>query len=229
MLDADYSQIELRIVAHLSGDEGFVEAFREGRDIHARTASRIYDVPEERVTSEMRSRAKTTNFGVIYGMGPRGLAKQLGLPLDEAKRFIDEYFEKYPGVKAFIDRSIEEARSRRYAETLLGRRRLLPEIESEDGMTRSFAERIAINTPIQGTAADMIKIAMIRIDADIAERGLASRMILQVHDELVFDVAGGERGEMEEIVKTRMESALALAVPVRVDMGFGANWLEAHP
>ncbi len=229
LLDADYSQIELRIVAHLSRDAGFVEAFREGGDIHTRTAARIYDVPESRVTPEMRARAKTTNFGVIYGMGPRGLSKQLDLSLDEAKRFIDEYFEKYPGVKAFIDRSIAEARKRRYAETLLGRRRLLPEIESEDTMTRSFAERIAINTPIQGTAADMIKIAMIRIDAEISSRALASRMILQVHDELVFDVAAGERGEMEEIVRSRMEGALALEVPVRVDIGAGSNWLEAHP
>jgi DNA polymerase-1 len=229
LVDADYSQIELRIMAHLSGDAGFVETFREGGDIHARTASRIHDVPESKVTPEMRARAKTINFGVIYGMGPRGLSKQLSIPMDEAKRFIDEYFEKYPGVKSYIERGIAEARKRRYAETLLGRRRLLPEIESEDASSRSFAERIAINTPIQGTAADMIKIAMIGIDADISSRSLGSRMILQVHDELVFDVVPGERAAVEEIVRSRMESAIALDVPVRVDTGAGANWLEAHP
>lgn len=228
LLDADYSQIELRIMAHLSKDRAYVETFREGGDIHARTAARIYNVPESRVDQEMRSRAKTINFGVIYGMGPRGLAGQLGIPIEEAKRFIDEYFETYPGVKAYIDRAVAEARGRLFAETLLGRRRLLPEITSEDSRMRSFSERIAVNMPIQGTAADMIKIAMIRIDRAIRERGMGSRMILQVHDELVFDVVPAERVPLEALVRESMESALALDVPVRVDMGVGRTWLEAH-
>lgn len=229
LMDADYSQIELRILAHLSRDPGFIEAFKEGKDIHVRTAARIFDVPEEAVSPEMRSRAKTINFGVIYGMGPRGLSRQLDIPVDEAKRFIDEYFERYPGVKSFIESAVAEGRRRRYAETLLGRRRFLPDIDSDDGMLRSFSERIAINTPIQGTAADMIKIAMIAIDADIISCGLRSRMILQVHDELVFDLVPEERDQLVEIVRTRMERALILDVPVRVDIGVGANWLEAHP
>ncbi|MDD4856559.1 MAG: DNA polymerase I [Candidatus Krumholzibacteria bacterium] len=228
LMDADYSQIELRIMAHLSGDSGFVETFREGGDIHTRTAARIFNVSEKDVSASMRASAKTINFGVIYGMGPRGLANQLGIGLVEAKRFIDEYFEKYPGVRAYIEKSIAEARRKRCAETLLGRRRILNEIDSEDNRVRSFSERIAVNMPIQGTAADMIKIAMIRIDRDISDRVLASRMILQVHDELVFEVAPEERASMETLVRCRMESALELDVPVQVDIGFGANWLEAH-
>jgi len=228
LMDADYSQIELRIMAHLSKDADFVETFRDGGDIHARTAARIYGVPERDVTPVMRANAKTINFGVIYGMGPRGLSSQLQIPLEEAKRFIEEYFEKYPGVKRYIEGAIAEARSRKCAETLLGRRRLLPEIDSEESRVKSFSERIAINMPIQGTAADMIKLAMIRIDGDISARGLGSRMTLQVHDELVFEVVPSERDEMETLVRERMETALTLEVPLRVDIGFGANWLEAH-
>jgi DNA polymerase-1 len=228
LMDADYSQIELRIMAHLSGDAGFVETFREGGDIHARTAARVFNVPEKDVSAQMRASAKTINFGVIYGMGPRGLSNQLGIPLEEAKRFIDEYFAKYPGVKAYIEKAIAEARRKRCAETLLGRRRILNEIGSEDNRVRSFSERIAVNMPIQGTAADMIKVAMIRIDRDISDLALASRMILQVHDELVFEISPGERDRMETLVRRRMESALELDVPIRVDIGFGANWLEAH-
>lgn len=228
LMDADYSQIELRIMAHLSQDKGFVAAFHEGADIHTRTAARIYGVAESAVTPAQRASAKTINFGVIYGMGPRGLSRQLSIPLEEAEKFIAEYFEQYPGVKEYIDRSIAEARKRRYAETLLGRRRLLPEIESEDSMTRGFSERIAVNTPLQGTAADLIKIAMVRIDGEILSRRLRSRMILTVHDELVFDVDPKERDEVETLVRDKMESALALDVPLRVDIGAGANWLEAH-
>jgi DNA polymerase-1 len=228
LMDADYSQIELRIMAHLSKDAGFVETFRDGGDIHARTAARINGVDESEVTAGMRARAKTINFGVIYGMGPRGLSNQLGIGIDEAKRFIDEYFEKYPGVKGYIDSAIARARREGCAETLLGRKRLLGEIDSENNRTRSFSERIAVNMPIQGTAADMIKLAMIRIDRDIMEEGLGSRMILQVHDELVFEVVPGERDRLGALVKEAMESALALDVPVRVDIGFGENWLEAH-
>jgi len=228
LLDADYSQIELRIMAHLSGDESLVEAFRAGADIHTATAARIWGVPESEVTAEMRGRAKTINFGVMYGMGARGLARQLDITVDDAKRFIEEYFERYPGVRDYIERSKEEVRGKGYAETLLGRRRMLPDIDSEDGRVRSFSERIAINMPIQGTAADMIKVAMVAIDRAISETGLRSRMILQVHDELVFDVAPDELDEVNRIVKELMESAIELTVPVRVDIGTGRNWLEAH-
>jgi DNA polymerase-1 len=228
LLDADYSQIELRIMAHLSGDESLLEAFRAGADIHTSTAARIGGVAEEKVDTEMRGRAKTINFGVMYGMGARGLARQLGITVEEAKSFIEEYFERYPGVRDYIECSKEDVRSKGFAETLLGRRRMLPDIESDDGRVRSFSERIAINMPIQGTAADMIKVAMVGIDRVISESGLRSRMILQVHDELVFDVVPGELDTMREIVRELMESAVELKVPVRVDIGVGENWLEAH-
>jgi DNA polymerase-1 len=228
LMDADYSQIELRIMAHLSGDPALVEAFREGRDVHTGTAARIHGVGEDDVSSEMRSLAKTINYGVIYGMGARGLARQLGISVDEAKGFIEEYFDKYPGVRDFIDESIERARENGYAETLLGRKRPLPDIGSGDGRVRSFSERIAVNMPIQGTAADMIKIAMIDIDREIAKRGLAGRMILQVHDELVFEVPADESKEMTRIVRKLMESAIELDVPLVVDIRTGSNWLEAH-
>jgi DNA polymerase-1 len=228
LVDADYSQIELRIMAHLSGDPELVAAFREKADIHTRTASRIFGVAEEEVTHDMRSRAKTINFGVMYGQGPRALSQQLRIPFDEAKEFIDEYFEKYPGIRDFIDRSKESAREKGYSETLLGRRRPLPEIKSGDGRLRSFAERIAVNMPIQGTAADMIKIAMINIDAAIAEEGLGARMVLQVHDELVFDVPFGEKERVIELVRNKMEAAVDLDVPLKVEVDTGSNWLEAH-
>ncbi len=229
LMDADYSQIELRILAHLSEDEALMEAFREGVDIHTRTAARINGVSEEEVDGAMRSRAKTINFGVVYGMGARGLARQLGIPVQEAKQFIEEYFSTYPGVKAFIDTAIENARNNMYTETLLGRRRLLPDINTDDGRVRSFSERIAVNTPIQGTAADMIKVAMVNIDRAVMERALGSRMILQVHDELVFDVPPAELDVIKEIVRSSMEAAIDLRVPIVVDIGCGKNWLEAHP
>ncbi|MCK4236273.1 MAG: DNA polymerase I, partial [Candidatus Krumholzibacteria bacterium] len=228
LMDADYSQIELRIMAHLSGDPALVEAFREGSDIHTRTAAGIYGVSEENVDEQMRSRSKTINFGVMYGMGARGLSRQLGISIDDAKKFIEEYFEKYPCVKTYINDSIENARKNCYAETLLGRRRMIADINSDNGRVRSFSERIAVNMPIQGTAADMIKVAMIDIDRVIREEGLKSRMILQVHDELVFDIPPAERGIMEKLVRSCMESALELEVPLRVEIGFGENWLEAH-
>jgi len=228
IVDADYSQIELRIMAHLSKDEGLCGAFREGADIHTRTASRIYGVPEDRVEQQMRASAKTINFGVLYGQGPRALSQQLRIPFDEAKRFIEEYFETHPGVRDWIERAKEEARENHYAQTLFGRRRPLPDIESDDGRLRSFAERIAVNMPIQGTAADLIKIAMIEIDRDLGSRGWGARMVLQVHDELVFDVPRTEHDGVIELVRERMEAAVHLDVPLKVDIGSGADWLEAH-
>jgi DNA polymerase-1 len=228
LVDADYSQIELRIMAHLSGDPGLVSAFREEADIHTRTAARIFGVEESDVSHDMRASAKTINFGVMYGQGPRALSQQLRIPFEEAKSFIDEYFEKYPGIRDFIDGMKESAREKGYAETLMGRRRPLPEIDSGDGRLRSFAERIAVNMPIQGTAADMIKIAMIDIDAEINRQSLASRMILQVHDELVFDVPLAEKELMIELVRTRMEAAVELDVPLKVEVDTGSDWLEAH-
>ncbi len=227
-IDADYSQIELRIMAHLSRDPELLSAFRDECDIHTRTAARIYDVDEKSVGREMRNAAKTINFGVIYGQGPRALSQQLRIPFEEAKRFIDEYFEKYPGIMEFIEKSKKEAREKGYATTLLGRKRPLPDINSENGRFRSFSERIAVNMPIQGTAADLIKLAMIDIDRAIEEKGLRSRMVLQVHDELLFDVPEEELDEMLRLVRKLMEGAYRLDVPLKVDIGTGANWLEAH-
>jgi DNA polymerase-1 len=228
LVDADYSQIELRIMAHLSGDPELLAAFRDEADIHTRTAARIFGVDEKDVTNDMRARAKTINFGVMYGQGARALSQQLRIPFEEAKSFIEEYFEKYPGIREFIDRSKESAREKGYSETLFGRRRPLPEITSEDGRLRSFAERIAVNMPIQGTAADMIKIAMIDIDGSIRQEGLGARMILQVHDELVFDVPLDEKERMIGLVREKMEAAMKLDVPLKVEVDTGKDWLEAH-
>jgi DNA polymerase-1 len=228
LLDADYSQIELRILAHLSGDGGLVRAFLDDADVHRRTAAKVMGVGEDEVTDDMRARAKTVNFGIIYGMGARGLAQSLGIEVDEARRFIDDYFRSYPGVKRFIDDTIAAARRDHAIGTLLGRIRRLPDIDSSNRGLRSFSERIAVNTPVQGTAADVIKLAMVAIDREIAERGLDARMILQVHDELLFDVPEGELDAMRELVRRCMETALEMEVPLKVDMGVGSNWLEAH-
>ncbi|MBN1164854.1 MAG: DNA polymerase I [Candidatus Krumholzibacteriota bacterium] len=228
LLDADYSQIELRIMAHLSGDPELLRAFREDSDIHSRTAARIYEVPPEEVTAAMRAAAKTINFGVMYGQGPRALSQQLRIPLEEARKFIDEYFEKYPGIRDFMENSKESARRNEYAETILGRRRPLPDINSSNGRFRGLAERIAVNMPIQGTAADLIKVAMNNIDRAIIKRELRSRMILQVHDELLFDAPREELELMTGLVRKLMESAIKLEVPLKIDIGTGRNWLEAH-
>lgn len=228
LLDADYSQIELRLMAHLSRDAGLIEAFREEADIHTRTAARIYGVSERDVDAAMRAGAKTINFGVLYGQGPRALSRQLRIPFEEAQRFIDEYFESYPGVRDWIESAKEQARVKGYAETMLGRRRPLPDITSRDGGLRSFAERIAVNMPIQGSAADLIKIAMIAIDRELDARGLAARMVLQVHDELVFDVPEAQLPAVASLVREKMESAVSLDVPLKIDLGTGGDWLEAH-
>lgn len=226
LLSADYSQIELRVLAHFSDDKNLIKAFREGLDIHSFTASLVFGVKEKDVTSEMRGMAKTVNFGIIYGMSPYGLSQSLGIEVDKAKEFIDAYFERYPSVRQYIEEVLEEAREKGYVTTILGRRRYVPEINSPDMRIRQFAERTAINTPIQGSAADIIKVAMIAIHEKLNKNKLASRMILQVHDELVFDVPEGELKEVYHIVKEGMENLIKLKVPVEAHIEAGANWLE---
>jgi len=229
LLSADYSQIELRVLAHLSGDKTLTRAFQDGKDIHTETAARIFAMTDVLVTREMRSRAKAINFGIIYGMGPRRLSMQTGISMTEAKEFIATYFETYPGVAAFQEESKRMAREEGYVQTLLGRRRYIQEeILSSNRQVQVNAENVAINTPIQGTAADLIKVAMIAIDRRLREEGLESRMIIQVHDELVLEVPDGENERVREIVRSGMEGAIALEVPIVVDMGEGRNWLEAH-
>lgn len=225
---ADYSQIELRLMAHLSGDENLIEAFREGNDIHAATAAKIYKKPIEEVTREERSRAKTANFGIIYGISAFGLAERMGVSRSEAKQLIDGYFESYPGVKRYMDSSIEKARQMGYTETLFGRRCYLPDINSGNSIVRGYAERNAINAPIQGTAADIVKIAMVRVAARMKAEGLKSKMILQVHDELNFSVVSSEKEQLQHLVVEEMEAAAQLSVPLLADCGWGNNWLEAH-
>lgn len=224
---ADYSQIELRILAHYSGDEAFVEAFRAGADIHRQTAGIIFGVAPEDVTKEMRDRAKTVNFAIIYGVGAFSLGNQLGIPAAEAKEFIEAYFQRFPGVRRYLDEQMEKARHNGYVETLTGRRRYIPEINARNFNVRSFGERAATNAPIQGTAADLIKIAMIRIQADLDARTDGTRMLLQVHDELLFEVPQANVAEVRELVRDRMENAAALDVPLRVESGVGMSWLEA--
>ncbi len=228
LMSADYSQIELRIVAHLSKDQTLTESFRHNEDIHRRTASKVFAVEMDDVSPEMRRQAKVVNFGIIYGQTDFGLSEELGIPREEAKRFKDAYFENYPGVKEFMDKVIAEAKEKGYAMTLLGRKRRIPEFQSNQFNVRMFAERTAINTPVQGTAADMIKIAMINIHKKMRDQDLQAKMILQVHDELVFDVPEPEIDALSELVKKEMEDAIKLDVPVVVDIGTGSNWLEAH-
>ena len=225
---ADYSQIELRIMAHLSGDENLIEAFRSGEDIHAATAAKIYHVPLEEVTREQRSRAKTANFGIIYGISVFGLAERMNVSRAEAKELIENYFATYSEVKRYMDESILVAREKGYIETILHRKRYLPDINSHNSVVRGYAERNAINAPIQGSAADIIKMAMIAIYRRFREEGLRSTMMLQVHDELNFSVYPDEKERVQQIVIEAMESAYAMQVPLRADFGWGANWLEAH-
>jgi DNA polymerase-1 len=227
LLTADYSQIELRLLAHLSGDPAFVEAFERGGDIHRQTAAVIFGVPETEVTPEMRARAKTINFGTIYGQGPFALSRQLGITQDEAKTFIRQYFERFAGVRAWLDATVEEARRRGYVETLFGRRRYVPELKDKNFNIRSLGERLATNSPLQGSAADLIKIAMIRIHAALRAAGLATRMVLQVHDELVFELPEAERAVAADVVKREMERVTVLRVPLVVSIGAGRNWVDA--
>ncbi|MBI3754013.1 MAG: DNA polymerase I [Deltaproteobacteria bacterium] len=225
-LSADYSQIELRIVAHFSQDSLLIDAFKKDEDVHTRTAAEVFNVQPELVTSEMRRRAKAINFGIIYGMGAYGLAAELGISQDEARGYIDDYFLYYKGVKAFIDKTISEAMERGYVSTFFGRRRHVPEIRSESEQIRRFGERITINTPIQGTAADIIKVAMINIFRRLKNENLQSRMLLQIHDELIFEVPEKEIELMKGLVKKEMETAAKLSVPVKVDIQAGRNWGE---
>lgn len=226
LVSADYSQIELRILAHLSEDKHLIKAFEEGRDIHSFTASLIFNVKEPDVTAEMRNAAKTVNFGIVYGMSPYGLSQGLEIEVDKAKDFIDSYFERYPGVKSYLEAEIERARRNGYVTTIFGRRRYIPEIASPDMRLRQFAERTAVNTPIQGSAADIIKVAMIAIQDKIREIKMASRMIIQVHDELVFDAANNELDAICSIVKECMENITKLKVPIEVTIEAGMNWLD---
>ncbi len=228
LISADYSQIELRILAHLSGDPALIQTFLEDKDIHTRTASEILGLPPEEISPEMRRKAKAVNFGIIYGISAFGLAQDIGVSNAEAKRYIDSYFSRYPNVRMFIDRTIQEARTNGYVTTLFGRRRFIPELSSAAAPVRNFGERMAVNTPIQGTAADLIKIAMINISRRIRRERLSSKMILQVHDELVFEVPDGEIEAMKKLVREEMENVVKLSVPISVDLGVGSNWDEAH-
>ncbi|PYO61758.1 MAG: DNA polymerase I [Gemmatimonadetes bacterium] len=227
LLTADYSQIELRLLAHLSGDPAFVEAFAQGGDIHRQTAAIIFGVPQDQVTPEMRARAKTINFATIYGQGAFALSRQLGITLDEAKEFIRQYFARFAGVRAWLDRTVAAAREKGFVETIFGRRRYIPELRDRNFNVRAFGERTATNSPLQGSAADLIKIAMIRIDRALAEQHLGARMVLQVHDELVFEVPEAEQTSASELVKRHMETAAELRVPLVVSTGVGRNWVDA--
>lgn len=228
LLSADYSQIELRVMAALSGDAGMKAAFASGADIHSETAVRVYGVPRDQVTPEMRGRCKMVNFGIIYGISAFGLSQRLGVPRKQAAELIEAYFAQYPGVKAYMDRTIAFAREHGFVCTQLGRRRFLRDILSRNGASRQAAERNAINTPVQGTAADLIKLAMVRIHRELRERNLRTRMVLQVHDELLFDTPREEEPVVREIVRRRMVGALDLGVPLEVEIGSGSNWLDAH-
>jgi len=226
LLGADYSQIELRILAHLSADPAFVEAFQKGRDIHRETAALIFAVDAEAVSAGMRAQAKTVNFATIYGQGPMALARQLGVSVADARRFIEGYFARFPAIREYLDGQIELARDQGYVETLFGRRRYIPELNSKNPNIRGFGERVASNSPIQGTAADLIKLAMINIHRALREQRSGARMILQVHDELLFEVPPAELDEVGALVRSEMIGALELDVPIEVDLGVGANWYE---
>ena len=228
IVSADYSQIELRLMAHMSGDSGLVEAFNQDKDIHTATAAKVFKVAETEVTKEQRSRAKVANFGIIYGISAFGLSQRLGMTRTDSKELIEEYFNNYPGVKQYMNNMIEKARSEGYVETIYGRKRFLPDINSRNAVLRNFTERNAINAPLQGSAADIIKVAMIHVHNRLKKENIKSKMILQVHDELVFDVLPDEVETICKIVKEEMEGVIRLHVPLIADCGHGKNWLEAH-
>ena len=227
-LSADYSQIELRLLAHLSNDEHLVAAFCSGADFHAATASRVFGLPVEDVSPGLRSRAKAVNFGIVYGQQAFGLSQSLGIPFGEAKEMIERYFEAYPGVRAYLDRTIAEAKEKGYAETMFGRKRHIPELKAANATQRGFGERTAMNHPMQGSAADIIKLAMTEVQRRIMERGFEAKLLLQVHDELDFSVPEREIEELSAIVKDVMEHIVDLRVPLDVDVSCADNWAEAH-
>ena len=228
LLSSDYSQVELRVLAHLSGDEGLIDIFRNDGDIHSSTASGLFNVSEEKVTSEQRRRAKVVNFGIVYGMSPYGLSKELGINPGEAKNYIDTYFALHAGVSKYFEKLIKEVTKTGYAKTLYNRKRAIPELNSSNKNIRQLGERLAMNTPIQGSAADIIKIAMINILNRLKKEKLKTRMLLQVHDELLFEVPEKEKKKVEKLVREEMEDAVKLLVPLKVDIGIGKNWSEAH-
>ena len=228
LLSADYSQIELRIIAALSRETAMLEAFRQNLDIHTATAAGVYGVPLDLVTPEMRRKAKMVNYGIAYGISAFGLAQRLAIPRKEAAAIIEQYFARFPGIARYMRETIEFARKHGYVETVTGRRRYLRDIRSANGAVRGAAERNAINAPIQGTAADMIKIAMINIHRELNERKLKTRMLLQVHDELVFDLYRPEEAEARALIADKMKTAIELDTPMEVEIGVGENWLEAH-
>ena len=228
LLAADYSQIELRIIASLSEEETMIEAFNNGEDIHASTAAKVFNVPIDEVTREQRSNAKTVNFGIIYGVSAFGLSNQTDLSRKESKELIDTYYETYPKLRSYIDQQIAFAREHGYVKTVMGRRRYLKDINARNAMVRGGAERNAVNAPVQGSAADIIKVAMISIFDEMNKREMKSQMLLQVHDELIFDAQNDEVDELKTLIKDKMENAFKLNVPLDVEIGTGNNWLEAH-
>lgn len=228
LMAADYSQIELRFLAHLSQDTNLINVYQKGGDIHTETAAAIFNIPVEQVTSRERYSAKAINFGIIYGMSAFRLAKEIGVTNKQAKQFIDSYFERYPNIQEYMDNTVKFCKEHKYVETLFNRKRSFPDIDSKNGMVRSAAERAAINSRIQGSAADLIKIAMINVQNRIDKENLPVKMIMQVHDELVFEVKNEFVEEFKDMVKNMMESAITLDVPLTVDVGTGSNWHEAH-
>ncbi|MDO7609466.1 MAG: DNA polymerase, partial [Crocinitomicaceae bacterium] len=228
LMAVDYSQIELRIIAALSEDKAMIEAFSNGVDIHTSTAAKVFKTPVNEVSREQRSKAKAVNFGIIYGQSAFGLSQNLSIPRKEAKAIIDSYFEEYPTIKKYMENVVAHSREKGYVETILKRRRYLPDINSSNAIVRGYAERNAVNAPVQGSAADVIKLAMIKVQNEMDEKNLKSKMVLQVHDELIFDVLDNEREVMEKLVKKNMESAVELSVPLDVEYKIANNWLEAH-
>jgi DNA polymerase-1 len=226
LVAADYSQIELRLLAHYSQDPLLLEAYRTGKDIHTLTAAEVFGVPPMLIDAEHRRRAKAVNFGIVYGLSPFGLAQQLGIEQKEAKRFIEAYFARYSGVRTFIEATLEQARRDGFVRNLFGRKRLIPDLLSKNPNLRGFAERTAVNTPLQGTAADLIKIAMLQLDREIRERGLQTKLLLQVHDELVLEAPDAEVEIVKSLVKDCMENAHTISVPLEVEVSVGGNWRD---
>lgn len=228
LISADWSQIELRYLAHVTEDEGLVEAFREGVDVHRRTAGQLFDVAPADVTPEQRAVGKTVNFATIYGQGATALGQILGVPRKQAKAYIERYFEAYAGVREWLDETVADALERGWVETLLGRRRQIPELRSQDPMIRAMGERIAANTPVQGSAADVCKLVMLQLPGRFRDAGLDARMVLQIHDELLVEAPDEQVEAAVEVVRERMEHVVELNVPLLVDVGVGASWSEAH-